>query len=132
MKKHNDGYTLVLVLVVLVTLSLLATAVLSAGMRNLESQQSSVEYMQDKYAAQGQIEQLLSGEPVTLAEGGSVTEDGENIIIVVQSGNVRIQCEMRGTLVASNNNEYQISVEDAQYISYEISMTGGGNDENAG
>lgn len=60
MRKHNEGYALVLVLVTMVVLSLVSVALMSVGLRNLKSQQAVGERMVDKYAAQGQIEIILA------------------------------------------------------------------------
>ena len=58
MKKRNEGYTLVYVLVVMVVLCLLISAVLSASMHSLYFQKQAVQSMTDKYAVQGQIEKI--------------------------------------------------------------------------
>lgn len=60
MRKHNEGYTLVLVLVVILVLTVCATAVLSFSAQNLKTQQRMVERMQDKYAAEGAIEAVMA------------------------------------------------------------------------
>ena len=48
MKKKSDGYVLVYVLIVIVVLSLLALGVCSITLRNLQTQQASVEQMQEQ------------------------------------------------------------------------------------
>lgn len=58
-KKHNEGYALVLVLVVMVVLTTVSLAVMSFSLRNLQSQQASVDRMAAKYAAQGEIEKIV-------------------------------------------------------------------------
>ena len=60
MKKHNDGYTLILVLVVMVVLCLVAVSILSVAASNWKKQQDSVARMQAKYEAQGRIEQIFA------------------------------------------------------------------------
>ena len=60
MRKHNEGYALVLVLVVMVVLSIVAVSLMSMGLRNLKAQQAVGERMADKYAAQGEIEKLIA------------------------------------------------------------------------
>lgn len=59
MRKHNEGYALVLVLVVLVVMCLLSATILASAQRNLTSQMSAVKHMRDKYLAQGKIEQIV-------------------------------------------------------------------------
>ena len=60
MFKRNEGYALSYVLVVLLVLCIIAISVMSAPLRNLQMQQASVARMQDKYAAQGMIEQVVA------------------------------------------------------------------------
>ena len=56
MKKHNEGYTLVLVMVVLIVLCLLVSYVLTFSLNNLKTQQTAALRVQDQYAAAGEIE----------------------------------------------------------------------------
>ena len=56
MKKHDEGYTLVLVMVVLIILSLLVSYVLTFSLNNLKTQQTAALRVQDQYAAAGEIE----------------------------------------------------------------------------
>lgn len=67
MKKHNGGYALPLVLVVMAVLCLIATAVLTNARQGLSSQRASIQRMQDKYAAQGAIEQVVA--QITFRDG---------------------------------------------------------------
>ena len=55
-KKHDEGYVLIFVLVVISVLSIVAISLMSGALRNLQAQKASVERMQDKYAAEGMIE----------------------------------------------------------------------------
>ena len=59
MRKHNEGYALVLVLVVLVVLCLLSSYLLSFSLRNLNNQKMAANRLQDQYTAAGQIEQTV-------------------------------------------------------------------------
>lgn len=61
MKKHNEGYVLPFVLVVLVVVCLVAVSLLTASLDNLKRQQASIDRMEAKYAAQGEIEKLVAG-----------------------------------------------------------------------
>ena len=56
MKKHNEGYTLVLVMVVLIVLCLLVSYVLTFSLHNLRTQQTAALRVQEQYAAAGEIE----------------------------------------------------------------------------
>ncbi len=60
MKKQDEGYVLVYVMVVLLVLCLVATAILTGALRNLQGQQNAIAQMQERYAAQGMIEQVLA------------------------------------------------------------------------
>ena len=60
MKKHNEGYVLVYVTVVLILFSLIGSMILTSAMKNLNAQQAAITQMQDKYAAQGMIEKVLA------------------------------------------------------------------------
>ena len=52
MKKHNDGYVLPFVLVVLVVVCFVAVTLMSSALTNLQRQKASVQRMEDKYVAQ--------------------------------------------------------------------------------
>lgn len=58
--KQNDGYALAYVLVVLLVLAAIAFAVMTLSLNALERQQSSLNNMKDKYAAQGMVEQVVA------------------------------------------------------------------------
>ena len=60
MKKHDEGYALVFVLVVVAVLGVIATALLTGALKNLQAQNASIERMQDKYVAEGIIEIALA------------------------------------------------------------------------
>ena len=60
MKKHNEGYTLPLVLVVMIIMCLIAVSVMSVALHNLQAQKTSITRMQDKYEAQGELEKALA------------------------------------------------------------------------
>lgn len=60
MKKHNEGYTLPLVLVVMIIMCLIAVSVMSVALHNLQSQKASIQRMESKYAAQGEIEKAVA------------------------------------------------------------------------
>lgn len=56
MKKHDEGYALLLVVVTLLVLAIMSAALMSMGVRNLKNQKASLEQMVDKYDAQGEME----------------------------------------------------------------------------
>jgi len=60
MKKHDEGYALPFVLVVMVIICLVGISIMSSSLNNLQNQKSSIERMQDQYAAAGKIEKVLA------------------------------------------------------------------------
>ena len=60
MKKHDEGYVLAYVTVVLLVFCLVATTILTGAMKNLEHQQQAQAKMEDKYFAKGMIEQIIA------------------------------------------------------------------------
>lgn len=60
MRKHQEGYVLVYVMVAVVLLSLLGAAACSIAVNNLKAQQTSVARMKDEYAAEGEIEKFCA------------------------------------------------------------------------
>lgn len=113
MKKYDDGYALVLVVVVMAVLMLVALSVLSLSLRNLQSQQASIERMQAKYAAQGKVEIIqtelevlndltdhanIEGAVTTAIGTGELHQNGGGEYFV-WTGN---QCEFTFDITASN------------------------------
>lgn len=60
MKKHDEGYALVLVLVVVLVLNIAAVGLMTLTLNNLKTQRNLVDRMVDKYAAQGEIEKVVA------------------------------------------------------------------------
>lgn len=60
MKKHDEGYVLAFVMVVILVLCIVAVSLMTASINNLKAQNAAVQRMVDKYAAQGVIEQVVS------------------------------------------------------------------------
>lgn len=123
MRKHDEGYALVLVLVVLIVLALLATVILGSAQRNLDAQKTSIAYMECKYRAQGEIEKIVA--TLEIKDDGTIGYDEEvseivpiieedSITITATCENVQVTCtythvadpEQGHTLVCT---EYQIS-----------------------
>jgi len=59
-KRNTDGYVLIYVLVVVAVMGLIATALMSSTLQVIQAQEKSVEYMKDKYEAQGTLEKDLA------------------------------------------------------------------------
>ena len=60
MKKHNEGYTLAMVLVVITVLCVISASVATVSLRNLKAQRTSFDRLEAKYQAQGQVEMLVA------------------------------------------------------------------------
>lgn len=60
MRKHNEGYVLIYVLVVMVVMGLVATGVLTVSLNNYRAQQAAGQRMQELYEAEGIAEQLVA------------------------------------------------------------------------
>lgn len=74
MKKHNEGYALVLVLVVITVLCLVAMVMMAASLKNLQNQQSSIARMEAKYEAQGEIEKVIANLNTKISEINTMIE----------------------------------------------------------
>lgn len=112
MKKHDEGYALPFVLVVITVLCLVSAYILAGAEQTVTAQQHSNAQMQQQYAAQGEIEKVVSQldlitSPAKLAEACgtavegkvlSINESKENTIIfqfTAKSGRVQIDCEIQ-------------------------------------
>ena len=60
MMKRNDGYTLAYVVVVLGVMATVALATMTLALLPQKSLHNSMKRMQDKYAAQGKVEQVVA------------------------------------------------------------------------
>lgn len=60
MKKHDEGYVLAYVTVVLLLFSLIATMILTGAMKNMTAQQDTIQRMKDRYAAEGLIQKMVA------------------------------------------------------------------------
>lgn len=84
MKKHDEGYALVFVLIVMVVLSIVATTLMTGAMKNLQAQNTSLSQMQAKYKAQGEIEkavQLICMESRLNSQTQPIPEEVEKILL---------------------------------------------------
>ena len=120
MRKHNEGYTLVLVMVVLAVLSVLATVILTAADRNLEAHKNGVVYMQNKYQAQGEIEKFLGYLEAHIGE--------ENVQLPDMAGFQNMSCSSDSneiSLVAVSYKEVEGEQVEVLRIDCTIQITGG-------
>lgn len=155
MKKRNEGYALPFVLVVMVVLCAVAVAILSASLKNLQSQQAVTEKMQAQYEAQGAIEKVIAvleskqklegfgksfltaefQDGVKFEEPYDETENGVTAVkfkVVAESGTVQIECVLAisGTVEKDTSTGlYNITSPQISYSSYIIGTAEGGGDE---
>lgn len=72
MNKHDEGYVLVYVTVVLLIFCLVATVILTGALRSLNAQQNAIAQMQEQYVATGEIEKYIASfESQILKKSGS-------------------------------------------------------------
>lgn len=90
MKKHNEGYVLAYVMVIIAVLMLVASSVMGVALKNLQRQRAEVETMQAKYAAEGAIERILA--KVDKVEGATTVHDlfGEGVICTIDEENTKV------------------------------------------
>ena len=121
MKKHDEGYVLVYVTVVLLVFCLVAAMILTGALHNLNQQQAANQKMKDQYLAAGEIEKVMAqwdacqdgyapGEPVgdTAAVWHEMEQDEaetEVYVFSASSGEVMITCKVYA---------------DGTYYSYEV------------
>lgn len=155
MKKHDEGYVLAFVLVVMVVLCLVALSIMSISLRNLQNQQASIQRMEDKYAAQGAIEKVVaqlenataSIALDTLCQEAGVTcvkldEATDKLSLSIQltriADTVKITCVVKltsdseiSTTQEGDTTVYNLTNAKLSYTSYEISTveTEGGGTE---
>ena len=145
MRKHNEGYALVLVLVVLIVLGLLSAVILTGAQRNLEVHRSGVETMQNKYQAMGEIEKIIGALEAFDGKSFVILKPKENetnwelqyadnvIQIISTCGDDRNKVQIDCTLVIDGViNEHPdrlevIHLKGYTITSYEISTIGGAN-----
>lgn len=121
MKKHDEGYVLVYVTVVLLVFCLVATTILTGAHNNLQNQQRTIARMQDQYAAEGMIEKVVAQlSNCTFVEDEAVKISGKEttvmciakdtgkgtVTLYAESGMVSITCE--------------IQTVDGKYVTYDI------------
>lgn len=128
MKKHNEGYTLVLVMIVLVILCLLSTYILSFSLKNISTQKAAVLRTQDQYAAMGEIEATVAKlqvfaekypETVTV-EVMPKPEEGVFVLTVTEDDNSKTEYVFPGTATCTGDIKIALA---AQSDSYRIECT---------
>lgn len=112
MKKHDEGYILAYVTVVLLIFCLVATTILTGALHNLQNQQNTIARMQDQYAAEGMIEKVVAqlgtysfststdfGDPNIVC----TAVEGDIVTLTVTCNTVMITCKFD-----QNSGEYKL------------------------
>jgi type II secretory pathway component PulJ len=125
MKKRNEGYTLVLVMIVLVILCLLSTYILSFSLKNISTQKAAVLRTQDQYAAMGEIEATVAklqvfAEKYPEMEVMPKPEEGVFVLTVTEDDNSKTEYVFPGTATCEDNIKIALA---AQSDSYRIECT---------
>ena len=110
MKKHDEGYILAYVTVVLLVFCLVATTILTGALQNLQNQQNANEKMKQQYIAAGELEKViaqwkweewpLSTDPDNpqYIPGTTVQclgRSSDEVTLYVEEGTVSITCRIR-------------------------------------
>ena len=146
MKKHDEGYVLALVMVVLLVICIVATSMMTIAMQGLKEQKQSVQQMQDRYAAEGQIEKfvalleqakgtdvnlslqnadgnvqlLVAGEEAIRLEGTvGLSGDVCTVNIKVVQGSVQVDCHLKLMGSFDSNGTIQ-GLTSWEYLSYKV------------
>ena len=144
MKKHNEGYVLVLVLVVVIVLCLVASAILSGALYNINAQHAQIEKMQEQYAAEGEIEKVIANlenlpnaetELNIFADTGVTCKEGtlsENkreltLKLEAQQGMTKVVCVLKLTSTADisvtgsgDDISYKVTKPTYEYVSFDV------------
>lgn len=131
MKKHNEGYALPFVLVVMIVMCLVTTGLLDGSLRNLKSQKAMISRMQDQYAAQGAIEQVIGqlGQQNAVAEP---TAEGIRTMIASlcegafeddSSGALTITSSVSGEIKINGNDEENPADSTEYTVEYPFTLT---------
>lgn len=141
MKKHDEGYVLAYVVVIMAVLTTIALSVMSVSLSNLQKQRAEVERMQDKYAAEGDIEQVIARLDANrqmsvgvsdLLEGTEVhpeldiNAEARNVCTLTlerQGKSVKIICKIKVTCASDIETElggYRFDRPEWEYESYTI------------
>ena len=130
MKKHNEGYALVLVLVVLTVLSLVAMAMTAASLKNLKNQQDSIERMEAKYAAQGEIEKVIAQLNELVKEDGSTQSVAVKSLEDLPGSTLELKTSEKSD-DSENSNDLNKYLQFDQYYLLTLSVYGTVNDKKA-
>ena len=126
MRKHNEGYALPLVLVVMVVICIIALSVMSFTLRGLKSQHRAIESMQARYEAQGELEKItakICGTSGVVEESATLDleYDSENKLLTVRVADSEKMVWIEATLLLSGGEGFnvgQLTNEGSVYYSF--------------
>ena len=137
MRKHNEGYALPMVLVVMVVICIIAISVMSFSLRGLQKQADAIESMQAKYEAQGELEKLTAkiyGNSVAQETDTLKLSYGEDGVLTVRAADNKKTVWIEATLLLSGENGFSVvrstndgtdyykfdKINDVKYVGYQI------------
>lgn len=121
MKKHDEGYVLVYVTVVLLVFCLVAATILTGAHNNLQNQQRTIAQMQDQYAAAGEIEKVMA--QWDDCQDGYAPGESVGDTAAVWHEMEQDEAETEVYVFSASNGEVMITCKvyaDGTYYSYEI------------
>ncbi len=110
MTKRNEGYALAYIVVVLAVLASVAMATMALALMPQKRQQAALERMQDKYAAQGLVEQVVAllehtsdriDNDVLTAITSNTTAPASVTITPVEDNHIHVIVALNGTTVTA-------------------------------
>lgn len=141
MKRHQEGYVLLYVVVVIAVMSIVAVAVASGAMSNMRAQEASIRRMQEQYTALGYIEELAAQiqEKTSISDVKNVTGQQSKATIEWPDGADASTNTVSGTVTAtagSTTVTAQLTVEiesgsekaTVSYGGYTVSAAANGGD----
>lgn len=93
-RKGREGYVLLYVVVVIILLSVVAMTICTISLRNLQSQQASLERTRQLYAAEGEIERFVANVESKALEVAAVESE--------KDGEIKEAFNARATAVCGN------------------------------
>lgn len=146
MRRNQDGYILVYVLVVILALSMFAVGLMSHALKNHNIQKNAVTYTQEKYVAEGMIEQFVAELTALTEDDAPVFNDANVLVDGIKSGfssgvaidalendiylvtansgtvSVKTEIEISYTLTETDESKYKVANITTKYITYEITQ----------
>lgn len=130
MKKHDEGYVLAYVTVILLLFCLIATGILTGAMKNMTNQQDTIQRMKDRYAAEGMIQQVIAQIQIGVTPAEEYIEYADDGITIISM--ITAQKVSDGWELVSSSGTVQITCtvdSDGAYQTFEIGTVPTGEGE---